>query len=119
MADYKLVVLSNAAEGRDDDYNEWYSKQHLNDVLNVPGFYRAQRMTVVNPLSDEPPAHKYMAIYEFESDDLAKTFGYFFLVTNTDKMPISDAMDRDAVLHVVRIMGDAVERSAPTPWPAA
>lgn len=118
MAAYKLVVTSNAVEGREDEYNDWYDNQHVPDVLNVPGFHGAQRLVIENPLSDAPPPFKYMAIYEFETDDLKKTFAYFLSVTNTDKMPISAAMDRNASMQICRADGAAIVREAPTPWPA-
>ena len=63
MARYKLVALSNAVEGRDDDYNEWYQSQHMPDVLAVPGFVSAERLQV---LGDGP--YKYLAIYEIETE---------------------------------------------------
>jgi hypothetical protein len=118
MTHYQLVVFSNALEGRDADFNDWYDNQHLDDVLAIPGFYRAQRMTIANPLSPEPAEYKYLAIYEFEADDLDKTLGYFFSLSGTDKMPMSDAMDKKAKPAVYRVMGPAKELSAPTPWPA-
>ena len=35
MAKLWLVVLTNPVEGREDEYNEWYSGRHLEDVLAV------------------------------------------------------------------------------------
>jgi len=118
MTHYQLVVFSNALDGRDAEYNDWYDNQHLNDVLAVPGFYRAQRLTVDRVLTGEPPEHKYLALYEFEADDLDRTLGHFFSLTGTDKMPMTDAMDTNAKPAVYRVMGPARELSAPTPWPA-
>lgn len=118
MTRYQLVALTNAVEGREDEFNEWYDNQHLNDVLNVPGFYRAQRFINANAFSPDPPEHKYMAIYEFETDDLARTVDYFLSVTSSGKMPISSAMDATkASPAIYRVLGPAKERSAPTPWP--
>ncbi len=117
MPQYQLVVFSNALEGRDADYNDWYDNQHIDDVLAVPGFYRAQRLTIERTLSGEPADYKYLAIYEFEADDLDRTLGYFFSITNTEKMPITDAMDTRAKPAVYRVLGPAKTLSAPTPWP--
>ena len=45
MAKYTFVVLTNAVEGKDDAFDEWYTNTHLGDVLAVPGFVSAQRFT--------------------------------------------------------------------------
>ena len=37
MAKYTFVVLTNAVDGKDDTFNEWYTNTHLGDVLAVPG----------------------------------------------------------------------------------
>ena len=113
MADYKFVVLTNPVEGREDEYNAWYDDQHLNDVLKAPGFWRAQRFENADPLSDAPPRYKYLAIYDFESDDLARTFETFFTLAGTDQMPISDAMDKDVSPIVYRVRGPAREKPKP------
>jgi hypothetical protein len=36
MAKYTFVVLTNAVEGKDDAFDEWYTNTHLGDVLAVP-----------------------------------------------------------------------------------
>ncbi len=44
MAKYTFVVLSNpTTPAQEAEYNEWYNKIHIADVLNVPGFVAAQR----------------------------------------------------------------------------
>ncbi|MBB4615040.1 DUF4286 family protein [Novosphingobium taihuense] len=88
MARYKLVAFSNAAEGRDDDFNTWYDQQHLPDVCAIPGFISAERFVCAG----EGP-HKYMAIYEIETDDFEGMLAEFAKRPGTDLMPISDALD--------------------------
>ncbi len=110
MEHYKLVVLTNPVEGREDDYNAWYEGRHLDDILKVPGFTQAQRFVVDNPLPGAPPTHKYLAIYDFESDDLAATMQIFLANGGTEKMPISDALAPDASPVVYRVIGPARKR---------
>lgn len=88
MARYKLVAFSNAAEGREADFNQWYDGQHMPDVLAIPGMVSAQRFACVG----EGP-HKYMAIYEIETEDLGALLAEFGKRPGTDLMPISDALD--------------------------
>lgn len=39
----EAVVYSNPVEGREQEYNDWYSNQHLNDLLAIPGVISARR----------------------------------------------------------------------------
>lgn len=88
MARYRLVALSNAVEGRDEEFNHWYDTQHLPDVMSVPGFVSAERLTCLG----EGP-HRYLAIYEIETDDIASVLAEFGKRPGTDLMPLSDALD--------------------------
>lgn len=63
----KMLVFSNAAEGRDDDFNAWYDNVHLPDVRSVPGVTSAERYRVQQP-GDEVPEHRYVAVYELDGD---------------------------------------------------
>lgn len=60
-----LIVQSNPVAGREDEYHEWYSKQHVPDILSIPGFVSAQRY-VVNSTPDAAPEFRHLAIYEIE-----------------------------------------------------
>jgi hypothetical protein len=71
MADRSLyLVFSNPAEGRDDDYNKWYDEVHIPEVLQIPGFLSAQRITqqVGDAPSPVAPKQRYGVIYEIEGD---------------------------------------------------
>jgi hypothetical protein len=68
MGKYKLVVLSKPVKGREDEYNDWYSNQHLDDVVAIPGFASALRMTHLTPVSGEFDL-KYLAIYDMDAED--------------------------------------------------
>ena len=111
MDQYKLVVFTNPKGGREDEYNDWYDNIHLDDVLRVPGFYRAQRFETARTLPGAEPTHKYLAIYEFESDDLDATFELFFKATNTPAMMISDALGEDAKPFVYKVRAPAKEHA--------
>jgi len=50
MARYILVVESNCADpAREAEFNEWYDKTHLPDILETPGFVRATRYENTEP----------------------------------------------------------------------
>ncbi|AYJ84876.1 hypothetical protein D3Y57_02050 (plasmid) [Sphingomonas paeninsulae] len=72
---YLFVVLTNPVEGQEEIYNDWYTNQHLPDLLRIPGFMAAQRfeLTETQRLIQFPHPYRYAAIYELETDDLAAT----------------------------------------------
>jgi hypothetical protein len=63
-----LVYTNCTDPARHEEFNRWYSHTHLNDLKAAPGLVRARRF--VNP-SPGPGAAQYLAIYEFDSGDLA------------------------------------------------
>jgi hypothetical protein len=110
MADYDMVVLTNPVAGREDEYNDWYDNQHLDEVLQVPGFVRARRFVNDDPMATKPPEFKYLAIYEIESDDIKATLAGFRAAART--MHMSPAMDTAGVIPVLyRALGKARERA--------
>ncbi|MFY9327543.1 MAG: DUF4286 family protein [Georgfuchsia sp.] len=86
-----MIVLSNPVAGREDEYNDWYTNRHLADVLKVPGFKSARRFKLAQ---DDPAAKwKYLAIYDFESDEPAKTLAALNAAASSPEMVLSEAMD--------------------------
>lgn len=96
MATALLVVLTNPVEGQEDEYNRWYSDDHLDDVLTAAGFEAAQRYAFrPSKLSRNSPA-SYLAIYEVDADRREEAEALLLKSANTEAMPISDAMQPDA-----------------------
>ncbi len=95
MGKYKLLVLTNAINGRDDEFNRWYDNQHIPDALDVPGYITAQRFRLADTQMAGAPASRwrYLAIYEIESDDLKATMNESMSRAGTGRMPQSDAAD--------------------------
>jgi hypothetical protein len=98
MARHTFVVFTNSTEGRDDEFNDWYDNTHLSDVLKVEGFVAAQRfkLAATDPAQDYP--HRYLALYEVDSDDLGKVAQALSEAGDSGAMFISESLDRpDAV----------------------
>jgi hypothetical protein len=77
MSRYRFVVLSNPVAGREDEFNEWYDKHHLHEILAIPGMSSAQRFRLSEsstPVGAEQP-YRYLALYEIETDDLGAVIG--------------------------------------------
>ena len=71
MAKWLFVVESNCADAaREAEFNHWYDKVHVPDVLEIPGFMSGTRYENTQPAEGRG---KFLAIYEIESNDIAKT----------------------------------------------
>ena len=118
MAKYTFVVLSNpTTPGQEAEYNEWYNKIHIPDVLNVPGFVAAQRFKVADTqLGDGTPAHRYLALYEIDTDDIKGSLKELQKRVGTDDMVISNAIDMKGIVAAMftpvaeRVLAKDVQR---------
>lgn len=95
MASHMLVVLSNAVEGQDDTFNDWYTNRHLGDVLKVPGFSAAQRFALSGSQLGDGSAipYKYLAIYEVDAEDAADAAKALQANVGGDSMYIDPSID--------------------------
>jgi hypothetical protein len=118
MAKYTFVVLSNpTTPGQEAEYNEWYNI-HIPDVLNVPGFVAAQRFRLADAqFADGTPAHRYLALYEIDTDDIKGSLKELQKRVGTDDMVMSDAIDMKGLVAATftpvaeRVLAKDVQRS--------
>jgi hypothetical protein len=100
-----LLVMTKPAEGRDDEYNDWYNEIHLPEVLDVPGFTAARRFVGEPTASGAVPPAPYLAVYEIEADDLGEAQAALTKAAAT--MNISSALDRSsAIMYSYRLLYD-------------
>jgi len=103
MKKFTWVVFTNCDENHEDEFNDWYDRVHLPDVLRVPGVVGARR-SVLSDLQmsmDEDgdlfltnsktigAIHQYLAIYEIQSEDVISVLDEIRLRSQTELMPIS------------------------------
>ena len=84
-----MLGFTNAAEGKDEEFNRWYDDVHLADVLKVDGFVAAQRFGLEGMDGGDSP-HRYLALYEIETDDIEATIKG--LTASAGTMVISEAL---------------------------
>jgi hypothetical protein len=71
MAKYLLFAFSDCKDpSREKEFNEWYTKMHIPDMLEVPGMIKATRWMSAEGKPGE--YRKYLAMYELETDDINK-----------------------------------------------
>ncbi len=93
MALHRLIVLTNALDNRDEEFNRWYTDKHLDDVLNTPTFVSAQRFELSGEVKEGDQKWKYLAIYDVETDDVEQSLKDLLDRAGTDAMPLIDCLD--------------------------
>ncbi|MBF0673343.1 MAG: hypothetical protein IR160_12255 [Salinibacterium sp.] len=67
MAKSILVVYTKPVEGREAEFDEWYTSVHLPEVVRLEGFTAARRYRFVPEKAGEAhPDLPWLAIYEIE-----------------------------------------------------
>lgn len=93
MGRYVFAVHSNPVEGSEQEYNDWYSNRHLQDLLACPGIISARRFTLADQqVRDGPQPFKYFSLYEIETDDLQGFVDELLARAGTERMPRSTAL---------------------------
>jgi hypothetical protein len=101
MARHVFVVFTNPVAGQEKTYNDWYTNQHLADVLKVPGFVSARRFRLSNTQrAAAPHPWQYMALYDIETDDLKGTLAILSERSGTPAMVLSDALGAERAAWV-------------------
>ncbi|WP_331539173.1 hypothetical protein [Phenylobacterium sp.] len=90
--------MTNAVKGREDEYNDWYSNRHSEDLLKIDGVLGVRRFKRPD---GEFGRYKYIALYDIETDQPAAVMAELAKRGGTDALPISSAMDKNvsAILY--------------------
>ena len=96
MPHYVIQLESRPQTGQDEEYNRWYDRVHLPDVLNVPGFKSATRYSIIDPARER--SH-YMVAYQVECDNPHALLGELFEASKS--MEISPTLDPEHVIVTV------------------
>lgn len=103
----KFIVLSDPVVGQEREYNEWYDRQHLQDVLKVPGFVTAQRFRFECKINDVPH-WRYCAIYTIEGDDPEMAVAALTKLVADGAMYVSPAIDPHVYAALYRPIGEEI-----------
>lgn len=96
MAKFKLLALTNANEGRDKEFNEWYDNTHLKDLLNMPAVKSATRFRLIDNKS-----WAYLSIYDLDCEDPREVVKDIEALVASGKMVISPAVSLDSALALL------------------
>jgi hypothetical protein len=92
MASYRMIMLSSALPGRDEEYQRWYDEVHIPDMLKVPGFVAAQRFRIARNVTGKTE-FPYVAIYEIEADSPEAAVGAMGAAIASGQVRMSDTVD--------------------------
>lgn len=97
MAKYVLVAMNGATpDGDPEELEQWYREVHIPDLLSVDGINKARRFDTVRGRVPSGELWPHVAIYEIETDDLAK------VSENMQKQcrPFHESFDRTRSAHI-------------------
>jgi hypothetical protein len=107
---YKLVVFTNAVEGKDEEFNDWYQNTHLQQVVSIKTFVQAQRFRFhTNIVPGGANSSRYMAIYDIETDDIGAALAAMNDLAASGRMPLPDSMGQPIIGAVYEEFGEAVK----------
>jgi hypothetical protein len=103
LSRHLLVVLANATEGSDEEFNRWYDGVHLPQLLAIPGLVSARRYRLdqrqMRGTRSRP--FEYLTLYEIESDD-PKSVGDQIIERALDgRVVVSKALDVEGSLTLL------------------
>ena len=108
-----LLVLTNPVDGREDEYNDWYTHRHLPDVLTIPGVIAAQRFALSGKQRMRAPyPWRYLAIYEIETDDLDIVIKALHERSGGRTMPLTSALHEERVSWFFQPVTERMEVNA-------
>jgi hypothetical protein len=94
---YVFLAFTNpTTAAQEPEFNKWYDEQHLADVINVPGFTGARRFRLASTqfqFNTQQQEHRYLAMYEIETDDIARVMEDLASRVGTPEVVMVDAVD--------------------------
>jgi hypothetical protein len=119
-----MVVFTNAVEGRDEEFNDWYDNQHLGDVVGGGPFARAQRFSLADVEHEVAPEYRYLALYEIEEGKTPQDARDWILWSRTERaealaagrepaVPMTDAIAEQRVSFMYGALAEPFDKPKP------
>jgi len=91
-----FLVFSHPIPGREEEFENWYTGQHVADVVNAAGFDTGRRYR----LAGEGP-HRYLALYQVKCDDPAANAAALHKAMVSGNLKMSDSFDHASAKAMV------------------
>lgn len=105
MGRYSWFVFTNCTPGDDAEFNDWYDKVHVPDLLKVPGVVACRRSKLAEPqmgndngtlfmcgIEGIGAKYSYAACYSFETDDPKWVLEEILRRAGTEDMLMSETL---------------------------
>ncbi|MDR3566204.1 MAG: hypothetical protein P4N59_32865 [Negativicutes bacterium] len=92
-----MMVFSNATIGMEEEYLDWYAGQHVHDLLRIPGFVGCQFYKVSDDQLEGHLPHRYLMIWEIETDDLASVMADVSARMKDGRTVFSESFDKNYI----------------------
>jgi hypothetical protein len=89
---YMFTALVNAKEGADEEFNDWHTKEHLPQLIEIAGFTRATRMKLVPGTNGDGTVYQYLVLLEIETDDPMAALAKMGAAVNSGEIKISESL---------------------------
>jgi hypothetical protein len=114
-----MLVLSNAKDGREAEFNAWYDVHMRETIDRLDGFAAAQRFELAELDGAPEVPYRFLAVYEIEDDRIARAYEQFLYgrqeraeaaaAGREPMIAVSDSLDPSAFLvGFYSAMADAV-----------
>jgi hypothetical protein len=102
LARFTYAVLSRAKPGQEAEFKDWYCRQHLPDVLKMPGVVSGRLVDLGFQRVYDLDAARYclLTIYELEGDDPEAIVNALRDASGSAAMPASEALDKAGMIQV-------------------
>jgi hypothetical protein len=87
-----LVQSVPSDPAREDEYNDWYSRKHMPELLEIPGIVSARRYKLVGRRDQAP---SYLAVYELDADDVRSPLRELGGRVSSGVIEMSDVIQQD------------------------
>lgn len=111
MPKYKMMVMTSAVDGREQEFNDWYQNLHLQQLVAMDGVTSAQRYKATKILTDSI-TQPYLAVYDLETDDVDQVLATMTAKAGTEEMILNDAMDPKTCVIIYEEIGPRVDQPA-------
>lgn len=107
-----MLVFTNPLPNKEDEFNTWYTNIHMPEILATDGFLAAQRFKLDDVQQmPEQQQHKYLAIYELDTDRTREALENVVKAGPTMTMePVIDL--QTARVHVFETLTDLLQKKA-------
>jgi hypothetical protein len=100
-----VAYVQHRSDGEEAEFNRWYDQVHIPQVVDrIPGVVSGRRYklsTTQLVSDDDTPEHRYLTLYELDTDDLAETAKRLGDAGTDGTLDMSDTIDATSapILH--------------------